>query len=118
MQPGQRRSSASFVANSISFMQWIRLSKKAYLASRATIDCMARRPATSAMSTTIRIRTTNFIRLQQLCSERPTYCLFNNKQMSTDAARFETLTQRGRNQRHSRSRLSVSLRDTVRDAPA
>jgi uncharacterized protein YecE (DUF72 family) len=31
--------------------------------------------------------------LEQLCS-RGTYCLFNNKQMATDAKRFEQMTQR------------------------
>jgi uncharacterized protein YecE (DUF72 family) len=32
-------------------------------------------------------------KLKQLCETRPTYCLFNNKQMSSDAARFEKLAQ-------------------------
>jgi uncharacterized protein YecE (DUF72 family) len=27
------------------------------------------------------------------CQPGPTYCLFNNKQMATDAARFEQLTR-------------------------
>ena len=31
--------------------------------------------------------------LQHFCAERSTYCLFNNKQMSADAARFEKLAE-------------------------
>jgi uncharacterized protein YecE (DUF72 family) len=31
--------------------------------------------------------------LKQLCTERPTYCMFNNKQMAADAERFQKIIQ-------------------------